>query len=284
MINQFMNLTLNILDVDNKTFSGNYQLSQYGGKELDRENGLDWLDSQARMYDPMLPHFNSMDRKAEDYSGTSPFANCAGNPIRYIDPTGNDWIAAFYNNYDFFYYYDSEIHSQEDVYNKYGDNTDILYQGDNLHLIYSDNKSEIDLKLLPNGFYLKDDKVLADEYDSGTGLHIGNDRFTNKRTINSNWYGSYLGPSNPKKYLGVDKDSYAVPPINDLDYAAYKHDKAYDNENVRGFNGVINSKTKNADLELAKDAFIAAKHASKFSQTFWGYLTGIVFSLIQGWK
>ena len=41
-----------------------------------------------------------------------------------------------------------EIHIQQDAYNKYGDNTDILYQGDNLHLIYSDNKSEIDLKLL----------------------------------------------------------------------------------------------------------------------------------------
>ncbi len=83
-----MNLTLNILDVDNKTFSGNYQLSQYGGKELDRENGLDWLDFEARMYDPMLPQFKSIDRKAEDNSGTSPFVYCAGNPIRYTDPTG----------------------------------------------------------------------------------------------------------------------------------------------------------------------------------------------------
>ncbi len=61
MINQFMNLTLNILDVDNKTFSGNYQLSQYGGKELDRENGLDWLDSQARIYDFIIGRTPTID-------------------------------------------------------------------------------------------------------------------------------------------------------------------------------------------------------------------------------
>ena len=37
---------------------------KYGGKELDRENALDCLDFEARHYDPMLPLFNSIDRKA----------------------------------------------------------------------------------------------------------------------------------------------------------------------------------------------------------------------------
>lgn len=30
------------------------QSLKYGGKKLDRENGLDWYDSQARMYDPLI--------------------------------------------------------------------------------------------------------------------------------------------------------------------------------------------------------------------------------------
>ena len=30
------------------------QARKYGGKELDRENGLDWLDSHAHMYDPLI--------------------------------------------------------------------------------------------------------------------------------------------------------------------------------------------------------------------------------------
>ena len=91
MINQFMNLTLNILDVDNKTFSGNYQLSQYGGKELDRENGLDWLDSHARMYDFIIGRTPTMDPMSEKYYPLSPYLWCAGNPLRFIDLTGKEY-------------------------------------------------------------------------------------------------------------------------------------------------------------------------------------------------
>lgn len=97
MINQFMNLTLNILDVDNKTFSGNYQLSQYGGKELDRENGLErlnfgglgWYDNHARWYDPVSMRFTTPDPLAEKYFHITPFANCANNPVNLIDVNGD---------------------------------------------------------------------------------------------------------------------------------------------------------------------------------------------------
>ena len=61
---------------------------KYGAKELDRQNGLDWYDSQARMYDPVLGRTPTMDPKAEDYAPISPYAWCAGNPVRNIDPDG----------------------------------------------------------------------------------------------------------------------------------------------------------------------------------------------------
>ena len=43
------------------------QPRKYGGKELDRENGLDWYDSQARHYDPTTGRTPTMDSKAESY-------------------------------------------------------------------------------------------------------------------------------------------------------------------------------------------------------------------------
>ena len=64
------------------------QSRKYGGKELDRENGLDWYDSQARHYDPTAGRTPTMDSKAESFYSMSPYLWCAGNPVRNIDPTG----------------------------------------------------------------------------------------------------------------------------------------------------------------------------------------------------
>ena len=36
---------------------------KYGTKELDRQNGLDWYDSQARMYGPLLGRTPTLDPK-----------------------------------------------------------------------------------------------------------------------------------------------------------------------------------------------------------------------------
>lgn len=63
---------------------------KYSAKGLDRENGLDLYDSQARHYAPIIPRTTTMDPLAEKYYSLSPYLWCAGNPLRYIDFDGRD--------------------------------------------------------------------------------------------------------------------------------------------------------------------------------------------------
>ena len=65
---------------------------RFGGKELDTRGGLFHYDFDARWYDPVFPAFTSVDPMAEKYPHLSPYAYCAGNPVRYIDPSGEDPI------------------------------------------------------------------------------------------------------------------------------------------------------------------------------------------------
>ncbi len=61
---------------------------KYNGKELDREGGWDAYDYGARMYDPAMGRFMTMDPMAEKYYSVSPYAYCGNNPVNRIDPTG----------------------------------------------------------------------------------------------------------------------------------------------------------------------------------------------------
>jgi RHS repeat-associated protein len=61
---------------------------KYTGKELDMEHGLMQYDFEARQYDPTVGRFMTMDPLAEKYYSVSPYAYCANNPVRYIDPNG----------------------------------------------------------------------------------------------------------------------------------------------------------------------------------------------------
>ena len=65
---------------------------KYNGKELDRMHGLDWYDYGARMQTGM--NFTTPDPLAEKYYSISPYAYCANNPIRFIDPNGKDIVIA----------------------------------------------------------------------------------------------------------------------------------------------------------------------------------------------
>jgi RHS repeat-associated protein len=62
----------------------------YNGKEKQTVYGLNYLDYGNRMYDDFLGRWFVIDPLAEKYYSISPYAYCANNPLRFIDPNGED--------------------------------------------------------------------------------------------------------------------------------------------------------------------------------------------------
>ena len=60
----------------------------HSGKQFIDHQGLGYYDNSARMYDVLGGRFTTLDPMATDYGHMSPYSNCAGNPLKYTDPTG----------------------------------------------------------------------------------------------------------------------------------------------------------------------------------------------------
>ena len=61
---------------------------KYNGKELELKHGLNTYDYGARQYDPILCRWDRMDPLCEKYYPISPYAYCANNPVKFVDPDG----------------------------------------------------------------------------------------------------------------------------------------------------------------------------------------------------
>ena len=70
------------------------QRYKYNGKELDRMFGIDSYDYGARMYDPCMIRWRSLDPLCEKYYSISPYAYCANDPINNLDKDGKEKIDA----------------------------------------------------------------------------------------------------------------------------------------------------------------------------------------------
>ena len=65
---------------------------KYNGKEFDAMHGLNTYDYGARQYDPLLAVWHGVDPLCEKDYGTGTSVYCRNNPVKYIDPDGNNPI------------------------------------------------------------------------------------------------------------------------------------------------------------------------------------------------
>jgi RHS repeat-associated protein len=86
-VNNYYPSGATMADYPRRTDQG-IQPYKFGGKELDRSNGLDFYDFEARSFDPALMRFTMMDPLAEKYYNISPYVYCLNNPVKYVDLDG----------------------------------------------------------------------------------------------------------------------------------------------------------------------------------------------------
>ena len=71
----------------------------FTGKERDSETGFSYFG--ARYYDSdVLTGWLSVDPLADKYPGLSPYAYCAWNPVKLVDPNGEDIILVIWASHD----------------------------------------------------------------------------------------------------------------------------------------------------------------------------------------
>ncbi|MBR0500894.1 MAG: RHS repeat-associated core domain-containing protein [Bacteroidales bacterium] len=90
----------------------------YNGKELEDytvgSSYLGTLDYGARHYDPRIGRWTVPDPMAEKYYGINGYGYCAGNPIRLIDPDGQNWYSYYDENGERKYtYYQGQLTAEE---------------------------------------------------------------------------------------------------------------------------------------------------------------------------
>ncbi len=235
----------------------------FSAKEKDSETNLSYFG--ARYYTSDLSIWLSVDPMSAKYPSLSPYVYCANNPIKLVDPNGEDWVEREVEGRKEVYY-DRSVKSQADVNKKYGESSGVRHLADGTkvgngqYTVYNDHKGNKNGVVKDaNGKTINPDRTII--YGKGYTLFAGvTDESVNAESLHNNYFGSsYIGPDNPKDYNGKDNYDYQ-PTWSPTEMAAYHHDMAYDAVGAEGVSGALfDQRTKCADRCLINECKKIAK-------------------------
>ncbi|MBR6130502.1 MAG: RHS repeat-associated core domain-containing protein [Bacteroidales bacterium] len=268
--------------VVNQCFENASASHTFSAKERDSETGLSYFGS--RYYSSDLSIWLSVDPMASKYPSLSPYVYCADNPVKLVDPNGEDWVEREVEGRKEVYY-DRSVKSQADVNKKYGESSGVRHLADGTkvgngqYTVYNDHKGNKNGVVKDaNGNTINPDRTII--YGKGYTLFAGvTDESVNAESLHNNMFGSsYIGADNPKSYNGEDNYDYQ-PTWSPTEMAAYRHDKAYDAVGAEGVSGaLLNQRTKCADQcliyeckNIAKDPKTNASERSRAQKIAFGF-------------
>ena len=88
----------------------------FTGKERDEETGYGYFGARYMDHE-LMTMWLSVDPMADKYPSISPYAYCAWNPVKLVDPDGNEAIDNddWYKDKNGHVHWDANVHSQEDL-------------------------------------------------------------------------------------------------------------------------------------------------------------------------
>ena len=251
------------------------------------------INMNARLYDPWTARFLSPDPYVQlpDFTQSlNRYSYCLNNPFNYVDLNGKVWLYSKSCGRTY-YFFDESIHDNNDLRIKYGQeaNLNLLDEDDCAYyfvLLHNNNNENIgEVGLTSNGDIFFNEREVID-------VNVGNVYFSNLKNYkfgdnteawNMFFRTFYVGADNPQFN---NKDIYFLPPINELDEAAFRHDMDYDNLGVSGIKGVLSAKTLVADWNLTRKSFLAMHHykSSSSPEHTVALCTGFAFAAITATK